>query len=143
MSGARHRPARSAAVRNARLLRAWRQWHRQQLDAVLAGPHGAAVARILKFLEGMRPQSTPALIALLHEFDWHRMDAQVSLVVLHEINAVIVKLRERYGMLPIDAALPHERPTGFLVLRELFRAQEAPPDAHSSGHVSKMERSHE
>jgi hypothetical protein len=128
---------------NACLLRAWRRWHAEQLEQVLAGPHGAAVARILKFLEGMRPQSTPALIALLHEFDWHRMDAPVRLVVLHEINEVIVKLRERFGMLPIDAAPPHDRSISFLLIRELFRTARgsaagrvipvASPDACNSG----------
>jgi hypothetical protein len=109
---------------NACLLRAWRRWHAEQLEQVLAGPHGAAVAQVIKFLKGMGPQSAPALIALLHEHNWHRMDAQVSLVVLHEINEVIVKLRARFGRLPIDGALPHERPTSFLLIRELFRTAE-------------------
>ena len=70
---------------DARLLRAWRKWHREQLD-VLAGPHGAAVARVIDFLKRMGPQSAPALIALVREFDWDQMDAGVRLVILHEVN---------------------------------------------------------
>jgi hypothetical protein len=120
MSGARHRPARSAAVRNTRLLRAWGQWHRQQLDAVLAGPHGAAVAQVIKFLKGMGPQSAPALIALLHEHNWSQMEADVRLVVLHEINTAITKLRERNGLAPINDALPDQPLTAFQIIRSII-----------------------
>ena len=80
---------------DARLLRAWRKWHGEQLDEVLAGPYGAAVAQVIDFLKRMDPQSAPALIALVREFDWDQMDAGVRLVILHEVNAAIVKLRER------------------------------------------------
>jgi hypothetical protein len=102
---------------NAHLLRAWRQWHREQLEQALAGPHGAAVAQVIEFLEDMGPQSATALIALLHEHDWRRMDADVRFVVLHEINTAIIKLREQSGLPPFDDALPNERDTGFLIVR--------------------------
>jgi hypothetical protein len=115
---------------NARLLRAWRRWHREQLEEVLAGPHGTAVAQVIGFLDGMGPQSAPALIALLREHDWQQIDHDVRYVLLHEINTAITKLRERRGLAPIDDALPHERTTGFLIIRELLGAH---GNAHRSG----------
>jgi hypothetical protein len=102
------------------MLRAWKAWHREQLEQVLGGPHGAAVAQVVEFLKGMGPQSAPALIALLHEHDWRRMDADVRFVVLHEINTAIIKLREQSGLPPFDDALPNERDTGFLIVRQLM-----------------------
>jgi hypothetical protein len=108
---------------NAYLLRAWRRWHHECLEEVLAGPHGTAVARVMAFLKHMSPQSAPALIALLREFDWQQMDADVRFVVLHEINSAITKFRERSGMSPIDDDLPPRAHTAFLIIRELLGAQ--------------------
>jgi hypothetical protein len=108
---------------NAHLLRAWKRWHREQLEQVLAGEHGAAVARIIKFLAHMGPQSASALVALVREFDWSQMDADVKFVVMHEINSTITKLREQRGLPPIDDALPHERATAFLIIRQLLDAR--------------------
>ena len=105
---------------DARLLRAWRQWHREQLDEVLAGPHGAAVALVVGFLDGMGPQSAPALIALLDQHDWGQIDHNVRYVLLHQINQTVTRVRERAGLPPIDDALPGERDTGFLIIRTLL-----------------------
>ena len=105
---------------NAHLLRAWKRWHADQLNEVLAGPHGAAVALVVGFLDGMEPQSAPALIALLDQHDWGQIDHNVRYVLLHEINSKITALRERSGLPPIDDALPGERDTGFLIIRALL-----------------------
>jgi hypothetical protein len=127
---------------NAHLLRAWRRWHHEQLGEVLAGPHGTAVAQVMAFLKHMQPQSAPALIALLRDFDWSEMDADVRLVVLHEINEAITRLRERAGLAPIDDALPGERMTAFLLIKEhLFpRKAENPPGAISRQIVNPKNR---
>jgi hypothetical protein len=113
---------------NARIMRRHDAWHKQQLDEVLAGPHGAAVARVMKFLnENMHPQSAPALIALLHEHDWGQMDADVRFVVLHEINSAITRLRERENKLPFDDPLPPHAHTAFLIARTLLASRKIPP----------------
>jgi hypothetical protein len=117
---------------DARLLRAWRKWHREQLDEVLAGPHGAAVARVIDFLKRMGPQSAPALIALVREFDWDQMDAGVRLVILHEVNTAIVKLRERAGLEPIDDPLPGAHANAFLRIKEHLFPRKAEKHAGDS-----------
>ena len=117
---------------DAHLLRAWKRWHAEQLEETLNGPHGAAVAQVMATLKHLTPGSAPALIALLHEFDWSQMDADVRLTVLHQVNEAITRLREKSGLPPIDDSLPwsDESPTAFLLIRErLFpRKAESPPE---------------
>jgi hypothetical protein len=117
---------------SGRLLSAWRTWHREQLEEVLAGPHGTAVAQVMATLKHMTPDSAPALISLMRDFDWSQMSADVRLVVLHEINQAITRLGERAGLAPIDDSLPwsDEPPTAFLLIKEtLFpRKAESPPE---------------
>ena len=103
-------------------MRAWKRWHAEQLAEVFGGPHGAAVTKVIGFLKHMAPGSAPALIELLHEFDWQQMDADVRFAVLHEVDSAICKLRERSGLPPIDDSLPHERPNAFLIIRRLLDA---------------------
>jgi hypothetical protein len=103
---------------SGRLLSAWRTWHREQLEEVLAGPHGTAVAQVMATLKHMTPDSAPALISLMRDFDWSQMSADVRLVVLHEINQAITRLRERAGLAPIDDALPGQRMNAFLLIKE-------------------------
>jgi hypothetical protein len=110
---------------DARLLRAWRRWHHEQLDETLNGPHGTAVAQVVAFLKRMQPGSASALIALLRDFDWSEMDANVRLVVLHEINQAITRLRERAGLAPIDDPLPGQRLNAFLLIKEHLFPQKA------------------
>ena len=121
-----------ALADDAHLLRAWKRWHAEQLEETLNGPHGAAVAQVMAFLKGMEPQSAPALIRLLREFDWSQMDADVRFTVLHQVNQAITRLRERTGLAPIDDSLPwsDEPPTAFLLIKEtLFpRKAESPPE---------------
>jgi hypothetical protein len=127
---------------DAKLLRQWRAWHREQLEEALAGRHGATVARVIEFLKHMKPSSAPELIALLHEFDWSQMDAEVRFVCLHEINSAITKLRERAGLDPIDDALPDQRANAFLVIKEhLFpQKRESPPDGSGKPNGDSYER---
>jgi hypothetical protein len=117
---------------NAHLLRAWRNWHHEQLKQTRAGPHGTAVAQVMATLKHMTPDSAPALISLMRDFDWSQMSADVRLVVLHEINQAITRLGERAGLAPIDDSLPwsDEPPTAFLLIKEtLFpRKAESPPE---------------
>ena len=100
------------------LLRAWRNWHHEQLKQTLAGPHGTAVAQVMATLKHMTPDSAPALISLMRDFDWSQMSAHVRLVVLHEINQAITRLRERAGLAPIDDPLPGQRLNAFLLIKE-------------------------
>jgi hypothetical protein len=108
---------------NSRLLSAWRQWHREQLDEVLKGPHAHLLRELLQFLRSMTLKSAPQLIRLIRGQDWRRIDAATKLTVLHEINGAITRLRERNGLPPFDDSLETEPRTGFLIVRELLRCR--------------------
>jgi broad specificity phosphatase PhoE len=84
---------------NARLLRAWRRFHAEQLEEALAGAHGAVMTRLMKELKGLR--SARELVDFIATQDWTAVNAEVRLVALHEINTVIMKWRERRGLEPI------------------------------------------
>jgi hypothetical protein len=80
---------------NAYLLRAWRRWHREQLDTVLAGPHAVIATQIMEFLKTMTPASANALLQLMRGHCWKDVDADTKFILLHEINDAIVRLREK------------------------------------------------
>jgi hypothetical protein len=121
----------AAAVKERTVLhRAWRAWHRERRDAVLAGPHGAMFERLLYILKNATPQSQPLLLGFIRGIDWSSADETTRYVVLHEIGHAVVALRERDGLAPFDDPLPGERENVFRLIKQiLFPAQAAPPGA--------------
>jgi len=102
-----------------RRLRAWRQWHREQLDEVLAGPHGIIAAHIMEFIRDMTPASGSALLALMRGHVWADVDMKTKLVLLHEINNQISRVREDAGLPSIDDPLPNQPPNAFLTIKQV------------------------
>jgi hypothetical protein len=91
---------------NAKMMRAWRRWHREQLEEVFRGPHGPMIERLMVVLKELSLQSAPLLLAYIRGVDWGTVDANTRFIVLHEINAAIAAMRERHGMAPFDDPLP-------------------------------------
>jgi hypothetical protein len=87
----------------ARLLRAWKQWHAEQLDDALAGTHGATIVELLALLDQLELSSAAVLLDFMRPSD---CDYDTRLTVLHQINQTITRLRERNGMAAIDDPLP-------------------------------------
>jgi hypothetical protein len=114
----------------ARLLRDWLAWHREERKTVLAGPHGAMFERLLYILKTLTPKSAPLLLAYVRGIDWSIIDSPTRLIVLHEINNAITDLRTRHGLAPFDDGWPSGRESVFVTVRQLlFPAQAAPPGA--------------
>src|SRR6516164_6501136 len=90
---------------DARLLRWWKAWHREQREAVLAGPHGAVLGELFRMLENLQHVQPSQLIGLVRAIDWAVIDTDTKLTTLHELNAAITKFREKRGLEPIDDAL--------------------------------------
>src|SRR5262245_15530101 len=103
---------------NARLLRAWRRWHHEQLEKALAGVHGDVMGRLMAQLKDLR--SARELVEFIEAQDWSAVDSDTRFTVLHEINAAITGLRERAGQVPIDDALPGEPLRAFQLIRAIF-----------------------
>ena len=117
---------------DARLLRSWRKWHREELETALAGPHGAMVERLIFILKGLTLESAPLLLAYIRGVDWATVDYPTRLTVLHEVNAAITRMRERNGLSHFDDGFPGDPPNVFQVIRTiLIPAEAAPSGAHA------------
>jgi len=91
---------------NARLLRAWKKFHCDELAEALAGLHRDVMTRLTSHLKQLR--SARELVEFIEAKDWSAVDTRTRLVSLHEINSAICELREKQGLPPIDDALPGE-----------------------------------
>jgi len=109
---------------SARLLRAWRAYHREQLEQALAGVHGDVMGRLMAQLKNLR--SARELVAFIEAQDWSEIDADTRLIALHEINTAITRLRERMGLPPVEDALPGEPLRAYQLIRNILNQFPAP-----------------
>ena len=87
---------------DAKLLRAWRKYHHEQLVEALSGPHSAIISDLMTLLGRLDLNAGAALLEFLRSVDWHAVAYDVRLVALHELHNAITKLRERCGLPPFD-----------------------------------------
>jgi hypothetical protein len=104
---------------DARLLRAWREWHREELQDAITGPHGAMVERLAFILKELTLESAPLLLAYIRGVNWAAIDYRTRLTVLHEVNTAITHLRDRNGMPPFDDGFPGDRANAFQIIRSI------------------------
>jgi hypothetical protein len=102
---------------NARLLRWWRAWHREQRESVLAGPYAATLVELFRMFSAIEHVKPAQLIGFIGAIDWGSIDYQTRLTVLHEVNEAITKFRESQKLDPIDDPLPGAPPNAFQVIR--------------------------
>jgi len=103
---------------DARLLRAWRRWHVEQLEEALADVHADVMSRLMAQLEELR--SARELVDFISAQDWESVDADTRAIALFEINRAITALRERQKLPPIYDALPGKPLTAFQIIREII-----------------------
>jgi len=105
---------------NARLLRAWKQFHREERDAVLAGPHSATLGELFRMFANLKHVQPAQLIGFIGAIDWAAIDYQTRLTVLHEVNTAITAWRSRQKLDPFDDPLEAAPPNAFQIIREIF-----------------------
>ena len=115
---------------DARLMRAYRAWHAEELAEAFAGKHGAIVSKMMAVLAQLDMNSAGALVATVQQIAWGDVDARVRLVLLHEVNEAITRLRERHGVAGIDDPLPPKQNAFFVIKHLLF--PRSPAMANSS-----------
>ena len=115
-----HAREKALAERDAQF-QTWQREHREQLDAALAGPHGAKLAALLGFLEGLTLAAVPRTLERVRADDWAAADGDTRFLVLRLINAAIVRLREQAGLQSFDDPMFDQPPDPFLVLRGVLR----------------------
>ena len=104
-----------------RLARAWRAWHREQLNQALAGVHRDVFERLMAQLKDLR--SARQLIDAIAQEDWSAVDADTRLVILHEINNAITRAREKLGLAPIDDPLLPGKLNAFQIIRSIISTE--------------------
>jgi hypothetical protein len=113
---------------DARLLRAWKKFHREEREAVLAGPHGAALGELLRLLENLKHVQSSQLIGFTRTIDWAAIDYATRLTILHEANTAITKHREQCDLDPIDDPLG-ESLNAFQLIRKIIIEFPAPRES--------------
>ena len=95
---------------NERLLRWWKKFHREEREAVLAGPHSVVLGELFRMFKTLQHVRPAQLLGFARSIDWAAIDADTKLVTLHELNAAITRLREKHNMEPIDDTVSDEPP---------------------------------
>jgi len=104
---------------DARPLRAWKQFHRDQLAEALVGLHRDVMGRLMEQLKARR--SARELVAFIESIDWTQIDTNTRMVAVHEINTAITKLREHADPLtPIFDPLPGQPENAFRIIRKII-----------------------
>ena len=104
---------------DARLLRAWKQFHREEREAARAGPHGIALAELVRLLDNLKHVQPAQLIGLARTINWAMIDYDTKLTVVHELNTAITAFREKHGLEPIDDPLPGQPDSLFRTIRAI------------------------
>jgi hypothetical protein len=103
-----------------KLSRAYKQRHREQLDAALAGPHGDQISELMTLLDRLELSSAAALLNFVRRCDWSSVSYDTRLTVLHQINETITGMRERHGLPPFDDPLPGQPENVFRIVRAIL-----------------------
>jgi hypothetical protein len=106
-------------VDDARLLRAWKKFHREELEDVLAGPHAAVLSELFRMFKNLKYVQPTQLIGFVSSVNWTAIDYSARLVVVHELNSAITAFREKHDLEPIDDGLPGEPDTPFRAIKTI------------------------
>jgi hypothetical protein len=114
---------------DARLLRAWKKFHREEYEAVLAGPHAAVLSELFRMFKNLALVRPSQLIGFVRSVDWTAIDYATRLVVVHEINDAVTAFREKHGQEPIDDNLFDEPDRPFRAIKAILF-----PPQHEDAH---------
>jgi hypothetical protein len=103
---------------DARLLRAWRKFHREERDVALA-THGALLGELFRMIDNLECVRPAQLLGLVRSIDWTLIDYPTRLVTVHELNSSITAYREKRGLEPIDDGVPGEPETPFRTIKAI------------------------
>jgi hypothetical protein len=112
---------------DARMLRAWKVWHREQLEEVLAGAHSSVLGELFRMFANLKHVQPAQLIGFVRSIDWSAIPYNIKLTVVHELNIAITAFRVKHGLPEIDDGLPGEPDTPFRTIRAIVLAPERHP----------------
>ena len=117
---------------DARLLRWWKAWHREQRDeALVKYPSLAELFRVFRNLEHVQPVQVLGLAAAV---DWSVVDYTTKLTVAHEFNIAITAFRTKHNSEePIGDPLPGEPETPFRMIKAIVISSSPPNEGAHRG----------
>ncbi|MET0723600.1 MAG: hypothetical protein ABWY64_22635 [Tardiphaga sp.] len=119
----RDAPMKPGAQEKAQLDRAiqvrlWRDIHRDEIEVIRAGAHGADFVALERELRALSIDGAEQLIAFVETSPLRQAPPDIRYVALATVDAAIMKLRLSNGYPPFDDSLPGEEPTAFEIIRE-------------------------
>ena len=105
---------------NTRLLRAWKKFHREERDTVLAGPYGVVLGELFRMFKNLKLVQPSQLIGYAQSIDWSVIDSATKLTVIHELNSAITAFREKHNLEPIDDGLPGDPDAPFRMIKAIM-----------------------
>src|SRR6516162_3172525 len=116
---------------------------RSRTRTTISNRRSTRSTRLVFRLKSLTLQSAPLLLAYIRGVDWSAVDYATRLVVLHETNTAITRMREHNGMEPIDDGLPGDRDNVFRTIRHVITssrpagAAPEPMPVHEHQHEKK------
>lgn len=99
-------------------LKIWRTYHREEINAVLNGPHGDDFRKLRHVVKQLSLHGLFELVDHVRSLSWlGEASLQTRQVVLAMIAKAIIQLHEIHGYPPINDSLPGEKPTAFEIIR--------------------------
>jgi hypothetical protein len=129
--------AEKKLVDDARLLRAWKKFHREEREAVLAGPHSAVLGELFRMFKNLQHVQPSQLIGFVDSIDWASIDYATRLTVLHEVNNAITAYRVKRGLEPIDDNLPPDPDTPFRTIKAIVLTASPPSEGAHRGEARR------
>jgi len=105
---------------DARLVRAWKKFHRDECETVLAGPRGTVLGELFWMFRNLQHIRPSQLIGFVGSIDWASIDYATRLTVLHEVNNAITAYRVKRGLEPIDDPLPRQPDSPFRIIKAIL-----------------------
>jgi hypothetical protein len=129
----RHTAEEQKLADDARLLRMWRAFHREEYEAVLTGPHGTVLSELFRMFKNLQHVQPSQLIGLAQSIDWNAIDYTAKLVVVHEFNKAITAVREKHKLDPFDDGLPNQPESPFRTIKTIVLTSPPPGEGAHRG----------
>jgi|SRR5262249_28035665 len=126
---------------SARLLRAWKKFHREEREAVLAGPYAVTLAELFRMFANIECVRPAQLVGFIGAINWSAIPYDARLVVLHELNSAITAFRTKRGLEPIDDGLPDQPDTPSRAIKAIIFphvADVAPTEAQLGSDIKRL-----
>ncbi len=120
-----HRAQKKAMIKavNERdmLMRLWKKWRIDLVNAELDGPYAPQLQALIDFLNKLELRNERQLLKLVRAGPWLTAHKDIRFLVLRLIDARLIKLREKQELPPFDDAIPGKPLTTFQIIRGEFQ----------------------